>query len=152
MSIVELGLLLVTFVALGIAWRASKRAETLERKVERLQSSIFETRGDLRDTREELETRLSSLDLALKKSTGQLRFDPSIHLKDLFEIEPRAQGLLAAFHIGGCAHCAVDDGETLAEAVQQNGRNLDQVLAALNNLPPDGQSAEIRVPNVHFEF
>ncbi len=81
-----------------------------------------------------------------------MRFDPGMSLTHLYEIEPRAQGVLAAFHIGGCASCAVDEDGTLADAVQERGADMDKVLAALNTLPANGGQADLRMPNVKFNI
>ena len=152
MSIYEIITLLVALVAVFAAWRATRQLKELTERFERLQTVTYETRADLRDLKEQLETRLSSLDVALKKANGELRFAPTMRLADLYQVEPRAESILAALHIGGCAHCAVDDSLTIDEAVKQTRTDLNRVLAALNNLPRDGSAVEIRVPNVRLEI
>ncbi len=152
MTLLEVAILLVALVSLGVTWRARARVQQLDERVSRLLSTVYETRVEQRQLREEIERRLAKLDLAVKQNLGQTRFDPSIRLAELYQLDPRAQTVLAAFHIGGCDHCAVDERETLGEAAQQTGADLNRLLAALNNLPPDGQAPELRTPNVHFEI
>jgi hypothetical protein len=152
MTLFEITSLALALVALGLAWRARQRNAELQDRLARALKTLYDTRGNFRALREEYDTKFSSLDVALKKASGELRIEPSLRLSDLYMLEPRAQSVLAAFHIGGCDSCAVDDHATLAEAAQQTGANLDRVLAALNNLPPDGQALELRAPNAHFEM
>ncbi len=152
MPVLEIIALLGVAVAAVMAWWALREIKTLTAKIDRLQTTLFETRQEQRAQQEETENRIAALDVSLQKATGKLRFDPNTPLVRLFEIEPRAQGVLAAFHIGGCASCAVDEASTLAEAVRERGANLDQVLTALNTLPESGGAANLRVPNVRFEI
>lgn len=149
---IEIGAVLVALVALALAWRAVRTVRDLQAQVDRLQTALYEMRQADRSARQGLEGRLAELSVAVQKVTGNLRFDPNLPLGQLYDREPRAQAVLAAFHIGGCASCAVDDASTLAEAARERGADLDRVLAALNTLPEDGRAVELRVPNVRFEL
>lgn len=151
MTILDIIALATAIAAIVLAWRASRQNADLSAKIDRLQSTVFQTRIDLRDMEERLENRIGVLDVAVQRATGEYRFDPKMPLVELYEIEPRAQNVLAAFHIGGCASCAVDESESLEQAVNERGANLDRVLAALSSLSPNGEAPELRVPNVHFE-
>src|SRR5581483_7217510 len=144
--------ILMAAVAIFIAWRATQDLKALTAKLDRLQTTLFETRQDQRKQQEQVENRIAALDVSLQKATGKLRFDPNLSLTRLYEIEPRAELVLAAFHIGGCADCMVDENLSLADAVRQRGADLDRVLTALNTLPPNGAQPDLRVPNVHTNF
>jgi hypothetical protein len=152
MLFVEIGLFLISLAAIFVAWRALKQMKELNAKLDRYATTLYETRQEQRKQGEEIQNRVAALDVAIQKSTGNLRFDPNASLTELFETEPRAQGVLAAFHIGGCASCAVDENSTLADAVRERGADLDRVLAALNTLPDDGAPVELRTPNVKFSL
>lgn len=151
MPILEIVAILIAAVAIVAAWRVTQELRTLTGKLDRLQSTLYETRQDQRAQQEQVETKLAALDYATQKATGNLRFDPNIQLMSLYQTEPRAQAVLAGFHIGGCASCAVDENGTLAEAVRERGVDLDRVLKALNTLPYTGGGADLRLPNVRFE-
>lgn len=148
---IEIGLLLVSLAALFVAWRALREMRALNAKMERLATTVYQARQDQRQKDDEIQNRVAALDVAIQHATGQLRFDPQLPLTELFEMEPRAQTVLAAFHIGGCASCAVDENSSLADAVRERGANLDRVLTALNALPANGGAADLRVPNVRFD-
>lgn len=152
MSILEIAALVMAAAALFVAWQSTRRAGELTAKLDRLQTTLYESRQEQRSTQQEFENRLAALDVALQQATGKLRFDPETPLIRLFETEPRAQSVLAAFHIGGCADCAVDENHSLAEAVRERGADLNRILTALNTLPADGGAANLRVPNVKFDL
>lgn len=152
MPILEIITILVAAAAIFLAWRARQEIQTVTAKLDRLQATLYETRQEQRTQEEQMESKLAALDVSVQKMTGKLRFDPNLALTDLFENEPRAQAVLAAFHIGGCASCAVDENSTLADAVRERGADLDKVLTALNTLPANGERAELRMPNVRFEI
>jgi DNA anti-recombination protein RmuC len=152
MPFVEIGLVIMSLVALFVAWRAWRELRALNGKMQRLSETLYQTRQEQRQKDDEIQQRVAALDVALQQATGQMRFDPQQSLAELFEREPRAQNVLAAFHIGGCASCAVDEHATLAEAVRARGANLDNVLTALNALPANGGAPNVRAPNVKFEM
>jgi hypothetical protein len=152
MPVLELAAVLAALAAILFAWRVRQEIKQITAKVDRLQTTLYETRQDQRLQQEQTELKLATLDVALQKTKGTLRFDPNVSLTELFEIEPRAQAVLAAFHIGGCASCAVDENRTLADAARERGADLDTVLTALNTLPAQGVHADLRMPNVRFEI
>lgn len=151
MPILEIFAIVIAAAAIFIAWRAMREIRSVTAKLDRLQSTVFETRREQRAGQEQMETRLAALDLSVQKATGKIRFDPDWKLTRLYQEEPRAEAVLAAFHIGGCASCAVDENGTLAQAVQERGADLNAILTALNTLPSNGGQADLRVPNVRFE-
>ena len=152
MPFLEIGLMVVSLVALVVAWRAWRELRALNAKMERMTTTLYQTRQEQRQKDGEIENRVAALDVAIQQATGQMRFDPQQSLNDLFEQEPRAQNVLAAFHIGGSASCAVAENTSLADAVRERGADLDRVLTALNALPANGGAAPVRVPNVKFEM
>lgn len=152
MPILEIFAIIVAAVAILLAWRAIQELKGVTAKLDRLQSTVYETRQEQRAAQEKTDSKIAALDVSMQKASGRMRFDPDWKLARLYQQEPRAEVVLAAFHIGGCASCAVDENVTLAEAVQERGANLDKVLTALNTLPEDGGQADLRMPNVRFEI
>lgn len=152
MLILDILAILVAAAAIFLAWRASQDLKSLTGKLDRMQTVLYETRQEQRKSQEQVESRIAGLDVSVQKATGKLRFNPDASLTHLYEIEPRAEDILAAFHIGGCAECMVDENHSLAEAVRERGADLDRVLTALNTLPPDGSKIDLRVPNVQTNF
>lgn len=152
MPILEIFAIVVSLFAIFLAWRARQEIKEITAKLDRVQSTVYETRQEQRNQQAQLETKIATLDVSLQQATGNLRFDPTMTLARLYETEPRAQAVLAAFHIGGCASCAVDEDGTLADAVRERGADMDKVLTALNTLPENGGHADLRMPNVRFEI
>ncbi len=152
MPILEIVAILIALAAGFIAWRATQDLKNVTAKLDRLQTTVYETRKDMKTQQQELENRIATLDVSMQKATGTLRFDPNQSLTHLFQVEPRAESVLAAFHIGGCADCAVDENGSLAQAVRERGADMDRILTALNMLPANGNPIELRMPNVKFEM
>ena len=101
MPIFEIGLLVLSLVSMFIAWRALQHFRELNSKLERMTTTLYQTRQEQRQQDEALQTRVAAMDVELQKMSGKLRFDPDRPLTELYEIEPRAQNVLAGFHIGG---------------------------------------------------
>ncbi len=152
MPVLEIAAILLAAIAIFFARRARQDINSITTKLDRLQTTLYETRQEQRVQQEQVEAKIAALDLAVQQATGKLRFDPNTTLTRLYEIEPRAETVLAAFHIGGCASCAVDENGTLADAVRERGADLNKVLTALNTLPANGGSADLRMPNVRFDL
>lgn len=150
MPILEIFAIVVAATAIFMAWRAMQELKALTAKLDRLQSTLYETRQEQRTQQELTEGKIAALDVSVQRATGKMRFDPGVSLTRLYESEPRAQAVLAAFHIGGCASCAVDEEGSLAQAVSERGADLDKVLTALNTLPANGGAGDLRMPNVAF--
>jgi hybrid cluster-associated redox disulfide protein len=53
---------------------------------------------------------------------------------DALRLHPQAGEVLASFHLGGCAHCAINEQETLEEITAGYGVKTDALLEALNGL------------------
>ena len=53
---------------------------------------------------------------------------------EVLAADARAKHVLAYFHIGGCHHCAVDDGVTLGKASEDFGVPVEMLVSALNKL------------------
>jgi len=91
----------------------------------------------------------------LMRQAGDLKVTPDMTVDQVTALHPQAAAVLAGFHIGGCASCAVDGSTRLEEALTANGGQIEPLLVALNNLVvggADGIAAEepLRVPNVQL--
>jgi hybrid cluster-associated redox disulfide protein len=63
------------------------------------------------------------------------RFKADMTLGDALRTHERAREVFASFHLGGCAHCAMNESETIAQATAGYGIDSEKLLAALNELP-----------------
>jgi hypothetical protein len=91
----------------------------------------------------------------LMRQAGDLKVTRDMTVDQVTALHPQAAAVLAGFHIGGCASCAVDGSVRLEEVVAANGGQLEPLLVALNNLViggAEGTAAEepLRAPNVQL--
>jgi hypothetical protein len=158
---------MLTYVALALAligilaaWRASRRNKALQEKISQTNSRIYSLRRDLQAALEQAEQERMRLKFEVLKLQGELQVTPETKIGEVMLLHPQAQQVLAGFHLGGCASCYVDGGQTLAEAAVVNGRELEPILVALNALvaePGDHSNGtvspeQLKTPNVQLQF
>jgi hybrid cluster-associated redox disulfide protein len=68
-------------------------------------------------------------------STDSPRFHQSLTVGEAFALHPGARAVFANFHLGGCAHCAISEFETIEQVSEGYGIPLPMILDALNALP-----------------
>jgi hypothetical protein len=83
--ILEIVAIVAALAALLVAWRAQSQLKTMQAKLDRLQSTLYETRQEQRDAQSKAEQKLAALDVRVQKATGQMRFDPNLSLVRLYE-------------------------------------------------------------------
>jgi len=67
-------------------------------------------------------------------TTTERRFVPEMTVDAALALHPSARWVFAAYHIGGCAHCAISAEETLAEVAAGYELPLERMLSDLNAL------------------
>ena len=67
-------------------------------------------------------------------TTTERRFVPEMTVDAALALHPSARWVFAAYHIGGCAQCAISTEETLAEVATGYELPLERMLADLNAL------------------
>jgi hypothetical protein len=147
--------LLVGIAALFGAWRCSRAIGTLKERNERLSSQLYDLRLEMHRAAETNQHAIAQLNFELMRQAGDLKVTPDMAVDQVTALHPQAAAVLAGFHIGGCASCAVDGSTRLEEAVAANGGQIEPLLVALNHLligGADGMAAEepLRVPNVQL--
>jgi hybrid cluster-associated redox disulfide protein len=50
------------------------------------------------------------------------------------DIHPEVGMVLSAYHIGGCAHCSVNEIETIEQVCEGYGVDIDDLLCSMNSL------------------
>ena len=68
-------------------------------------------------------------------STDSKLFHQDLTVGEAFALHPGARAVFANFHLGGCAHCAISEFETIEQVSEGYGIPLDMILDALNGLP-----------------
>jgi hypothetical protein len=147
--------LLVALVALFIAWRSSRAVKDLKERNTRLNSRLYDLSVEMESTAEAYQKAIAQLKFDLLRQAGQLQVTGAMTVDEVTALHPRAAAVLAAFHIGGCASCAVDGSTCLEEAVGRNSDHLEPLLVALNELVIGGAGGllpgdRLRTPNVQL--
>lgn len=69
---------------------------------------------------------------AEEQSARHFQLDMTIH--EAMQTHPRVREVFAAFHLGGCAHCAINQVETLGQVCESYGVDPDMLLEVLEGL------------------
>ena len=72
-------------------------------------------------------------EISEQKNEGLFGLDMT--LGEVIGTHPQAAEVLAAFSLGGCAHCAMRSMETLGQACASYGIDGEKLIEALENLP-----------------
>lgn len=152
--------LVVAGVALVLVWKLNSELATATRRLDRYNKALFDANDEIRRLREGTEEEIARLRVALRQQQGAPAFVPEMTVREALLAHPQAEQVLAAFHLGGCSHCAVEPDERLVDACQQHGVDVQTLVGNLNLLTQgrqqngDGSSAPqwVKVPNVALEF
>lgn len=158
--------MLLTYVALALAllglllaWSARRQNKDLKERIAQANSRVYNLRREMHETQEQAEREMMKLKFELLKLQGELQVTGEMKIGEILAVHPQAQQVLAGFHIGGCSSCAIDDKQTLSEAVVLNGRELEPILVALNTLVTERANGngeispeQLKTPNVQLQF
>lgn len=67
-------------------------------------------------------------------ATEKREFTPEMRVGEALSFHPAARWVFAAYHIGGCSHCAMSEEETLAHLAEGYGLPLEKLIRDLNSL------------------
>ena len=147
--------LAIGIIGLLMAWRANRKNKALNERIAQTNSRIYNLRRELQETLEQAEQERMTLKFQLLKFQGDLKITPDMKIGEVTAIHPHAEQILAGFHLGGCSSCYVDDKQSLAEAAAVNGRELEPILVALNNLVVNGSNGStepVKMPNIQLHI
>ncbi len=146
----------VALAALAYAWKLNQELETAGRRLDRYNKALFDANDELRRLQDRLQEETARLRVALRQETTGPAFAPEMTVREALLMHPQTEQILAAFHLGGCDHCAVEPDQTLAQVSAQAGIELSQLLGNLNLLvsrpSPNGEPQLVKLPNVALEF
>jgi hybrid cluster-associated redox disulfide protein len=149
---------ILSLAALVYAWKLQQELNSSTRRLDRYNRALFDANDELRRLREEMTTAVAELRVEIKRTTGALRFEPQMTIREAQMIHPQTQQVLAGFHLGGCSSCAVDPGDTLVQACTEHGIDVNTVLHNLNLLLPDEEGSggadarPVKIPNMELKF
>ena len=61
-------------------------------------------------------------------------FHADLTVGEAMQMHPRAREVFAGFHLGGCAHCAISEFETIRQICEGYGVPVDMLVGSLNSL------------------
>ena len=65
-----------------------------------------------------------------------MTFVPQMTVGEALALHPSAKWVFAAYHIGGCSHCAMSEAETLEQLAGGYQLPLEKLIRDLNALLP----------------
>jgi hybrid cluster-associated redox disulfide protein len=65
---------------------------------------------------------------------AQAVFSEEMTVGEAMSLHPRTREVFAAFHLGGCAHCAINQYETIGQVCAGYGVDPEVLLETLNGL------------------
>lgn len=144
--------LVIALIALLIAFFALRRSGSLQERLDRSDSALYELRSALKATNQQLDEKISDLKLSMRRQAGEEIFRPEMTIAEAMEVHPRVEEVLAAFHLGGCSQCAVSEVDTIEGACQSYGIDQQALMQALNSLVTGGMAGPVKMPNVQLSF
>ena len=64
-------------------------------------------------------------------------FIKEMTISEALEVHPEVGMVLSAYHIGGCAHCSVNEIETIEQVCEGYGVDVEELLCSMNSLIDD---------------
>lgn len=62
------------------------------------------------------------------------RFNQDMTVAEAQSLHPRAREVFAGYHLGGCAHCAISEFETIRQVCEGYGVPVQAILDTLEGL------------------
>jgi hybrid cluster-associated redox disulfide protein len=78
----------------------------------------------------------------VQQPEGFRYFSPDMTIGEAMSVHPRVREVFAAFHLGGCAHCAINQYETLEQVCAGYGVDLEMLLEVLESVVSKATSQE----------
>lgn len=77
------------------------------------------------------------------RTEGQFKyFSPDMTVGEAMGMHPRVREVFAAFHLGGCAHCMINQYETIGQVCAGYGVDVDMLLETLDSLMESAKKEE----------
>jgi hybrid cluster-associated redox disulfide protein len=73
---------------------------------------------------------------------GTQHFSPDMTVGEAMAVHPRVREVFAAFHLGGCAHCSINQYETIGQVCAGYGVDVDMLMETLESLMEGEKPAE----------
>ncbi len=73
---------------------------------------------------------------------SEKKFTLDMTIAKAMDVHPRVAEVFAAFHLGGCAHCHINQVETLEQVCASYGIEPDALMDELEGVATDEQPVE----------
>lgn len=130
--------LIVALAALVLVWLTNRRLTSLEARLARDSSRLYEIRSAISELNERLDRETADIRFDIRRRSGEIHFSPTMTIGEISSVHPAVPAVLAGFHLGGCHSCAVGPDEVLGEVCVARGIDQETLLGALNRLGSGG--------------
>lgn len=155
-TLLGIGALLIALFALFLTWNMRQDLDRATRRLDRYNRALFDANEEIRALQDRLAQEAADLKAAIARSDGTIRFDSQMTVREVAALHPQGREVLAAFHLGGCSSCAIDDDDTLAQISRTSGLDVEVLVDRLNALLPADQPVPsmepVRLPNMQLEI
>ena len=69
-------------------------------------------------------------------------FSPDMTIAEAMAVHPKVAEVFAAFHLGGCAHCRINEVETLDQVCEGYGIDQTMLLEVLEGLMEEDETPD----------
>jgi predicted phage gp36 major capsid-like protein len=149
--------LAVGLMGIFLAWRTSRKNSELQERIAQVNSRVYHLRREMQENQEKFEHDLITLKFQMLRAQGDLKVTPEMKMSEILAIHPQAEQVLAGLHLGGCSSCSFDLRQSLGEVTAVNGREVEPILLALNNLVAASSNGNglvsperLKTPNIRF--
>ncbi len=136
--------------ALAYAFLTQRKLQDVTRRLVRTNSHVYELSAQLETLADKQEAERKQLSFEIKQASGQIEIGPKTTIGEIQTVHPDADRILGGFHMGGCQSCAVDPGETVADACERLEVNEAALLAALKD--DGGEMIPLSLGNIELQF
>ena len=67
----------------------------------------------------------------------KIKITPDMTIEKALATHPRAREVFAGYHLGGCAHCSINEFETIEQVCGGYGVPVEAIISALEGLQED---------------
>lgn len=135
--------LIVALAAVVWVWLTNRRLASLEARLARDSSRMYELRSTIDALNERLAHETADIRFDIRRRSGEIHFSPTMTIGEISSVHPAVPAVLAGFHLGGCQSCAVGPDEVLGDVCVARGIDQEALLGALNRL---GSGSAVELP------
>src|SRR5918996_2669805 len=110
---------LIACVALGIAVITFFRQRFLRDALRDALRRLYLAQARLNELESTVQKELQALRSMVRRQSGGSLIEPTMKIAEAIALNPRMRDVLAAFHLGGCNSCAINEEDTIAQTAMR---------------------------------